>query len=155
MIGGPESGLAGGPEIVASRSVFYPDSERVMGWDVTEQGFAIVLSSSVPSVVHQHVRGDIERFLADHGLSLSDISSWVCHPGGPKVLEAMEDALELKNGELAVTWDSLARVGNLSSSSVLLVLEETIARRRPPPGSWGLMLAMGPAFCSELVLLRW
>ncbi len=155
VVGGRKSGLSGGPEVVASRSVFYPDSERVMGWDVTEQGFAIVLSSSVPSVVHEHVRRDVDRFLADHGLSLADVSSWVCHPGGPKVLEAMEDALELRNGELEVTWNSLARVGNLSSASVLLVLEETIAHRRPPAGSWGLMLAMGPAFCSELVLLRW
>ncbi|GAB4222932.1 MAG: 3-oxoacyl-[acyl-carrier-protein] synthase III C-terminal domain-containing protein [Acidobacteriota bacterium] len=155
VVGGPDSGLDAGPEIVASRSVFYPDSERVMGWDVTERGLGIVLSASVPQVVREHIRGDVDRFLADHGLTLRDIATWVCHPGGPKVLEAMEQALELRDGELAVTWDSLEKVGNLSSTSVLLVLEETMARHRPPPGSWGMMLAMGPAFCSELVLLRW
>ncbi|RMF72004.1 MAG: type III polyketide synthase [Acidobacteria bacterium] len=155
VVGGAESGLEGGPQIIASRSVFYRDTERVMGWDVTERGLGIVLSSSVPRVVRDHVREDVDAFLADHGLTRADIRSWVCHPGGPKVLEAMEEALELDGEALALTWDSLANVGNLSSTSVLLVLEQTMAERRPPPGSWGLMLAMGPAFCSELVLLRW
>jgi alkylresorcinol/alkylpyrone synthase len=144
-----------GPQIVATRSVFYPDTERVMGWDVTSDGFQVVLSADVPEVVRRHVRGDVERFLADQGLTLDQIGSWVCHPGGPKVLRAFEEALELHGGELGVTWESLARVGNLSSASVLMVLADTMADRRPPPDTWGLLLALGPGFCSELVLLRW
>jgi alkylresorcinol/alkylpyrone synthase len=146
---------ASGPRIVATRSVFYPDSERVMGWDISETGFKIVLSGDVPVVAREKLRPDVDAFLADQGLTRADITSWVCHPGGPKVLEAMQESLELPEGALDVTWRSLREVGNLSSTSVLLVLEETLENHRPPPGSWGMLLAMGPGFCSELVLLRW
>jgi len=146
---------ADGPEVVATRSIFYPDSERVMGWDISERGFQIVLSAEVPEVVDRHLRGDVDAFLADHGLARRDIATWVAHPGGPKVLEAMERALEVEREALALTWKSLAEVGNLSSASVLMVLADTLAARRPSAGSWGLLLALGPGFCSELVLLRW
>lgn len=153
LVGGERE--AHGPRVVASRSVFYPDSEQVMGWDVTSGGFRVVLSAEVPQVVGQHIRGDVDRFLADQGLALDDIASYVCHPGGPKVLEAFEEALELPREALQLTWDSLAQVGNLSSASVLMVLRDTMEFRRPPAGSYGLMMAMGPGFCSELVLLQW
>lgn len=153
VIGGAESGLRG-PRVVATRSVFYPDSERVMGWDVTEHGLGIVLSAGVPDVVRKHVRRDVDAFLASCGLGRADIDAWICHPGGPKVLEAMEEALELPEDALALTWKSLAEVGNLSSTSVLLVLRETLDTRAPAPGRHALMMAMGPGFCSELVLLR-
>jgi alkylresorcinol/alkylpyrone synthase len=146
---------ADGPEIVATRSVFYPDSERVMGWDISETGFRIVLSADVPRVVSDFLRRDVDAFLEEYELTRADISSWVCHPGGPKVLEAMQEALELPEGALDVTWRSLREVGNLSSTSVLLVLADTLENHRPEPGSWGMLLAMGPGFCSELVLLRW
>ena len=150
-----ENRPASGPRIVASRSVFYPDSERVMGWDISETGFKIVLSSDVPLVARDKLRPDVDAFLAEHGLTRSDIASWVCHPGGPKVLEAMQESLELPPGALDVTWRSLREVGNLSSTSVLLVLAETLENHRPPSGSYGMLLAMGPGFCSELVLLEW
>jgi alkylresorcinol/alkylpyrone synthase len=147
-----------GPAILATRSVFYPGTERVMGWDVRSSGFQIVLSAEVPEVVEGHLRADVDAFLAEQGLSRADIDSWVCHPGGPKVLEAMARAIEAPEGALDLTWQSLAEVGNLSSTSVLLVLEATMADRegrRPVRGSYGMLLAMGPGFCSELVLLRW
>jgi alkylresorcinol/alkylpyrone synthase len=150
-----ENRPADGPRIVDSRSVFYHDSERVMGWDISETGFKIVLSADVPVVAREKLGPDVESFLAEHGLTIADISSWVCHPGGPKVLEAMEESLELPAGALDVTWRSLREVGNLSSTSVLLVLEETLEKHRPAPGSYGMVIAMGPGFCSELVLLRW
>jgi len=143
-----------GPRVVDSRSSFYADTERVMGWDVSERGFKVVLSAEVPDMVRRHLRHDVDAFLADHGLARSDVSVWVSHPGGPRVLEAMQEALELPDGALAGAWRTLREVGNLSSTSVLLVLAEALASP-PPPGSWGLMSAMGPGFCSELVLLRW
>jgi len=143
-----------GPQVVATRSVFYPDTERVMGWDISERGFQIVLSADVPDMVRDHLRGDVDRFLADHGLSRADIAVWIAHPGGPKVLEAMQDALELPEGALDRAWRTLREKGNLSSTSVLLVLGEVL-EDPPRPGSYGLMTAMGPGFCSELVLLRW
>ncbi|MEO8504833.1 MAG: 3-oxoacyl-[acyl-carrier-protein] synthase III C-terminal domain-containing protein [Acidobacteriota bacterium] len=147
---------ASGPTVLASRSVFYHDSERVMGWDISERGFQIVLSADVPEVVREHLREDVDRFLAEHSLTRNAIGSWVCHPGGPKVLQAMEQALELPSSALEITWKSLREVGNLSSTSVLLVLQETLAApHRPPPGTLGMLLALGPGFCSELVLLRW
>lgn len=146
---------AKGPRVLASESVFYRDSERVMGWDISEKGFQVVLSAAVPEVVRDHLRPDVDRFLADQGLTRRDISSWVAHPGGPKVLEAMEEALEVPREALGVTWQSLREIGNLSSASVLMVLEETMAHHRPEPGSLGMLLALGPGFCSELVLLGW
>lgn len=149
------SAPASGPEIIATRSIFYRDSERVMGWDISESGFQIVLSADVPKVVEEHLRADVDAFLALQGLARRDIASWVCHPGGPKVLAAMEQALETPPRALELTWKSLAEVGNLSSTSVLLVLEATLDARRPPAGSFGMLLALGPGFCSELVLLRW
>ncbi|HEX2251673.1 MAG TPA: 3-oxoacyl-[acyl-carrier-protein] synthase III C-terminal domain-containing protein [Thermoanaerobaculia bacterium] len=146
---------AEGPRVLATRSVFYPETERVMGWDISQRGFQIVLSAEVPEVARRHLGPDVDRFLADHGLTRADVGSWVCHPGGPKVLEAMQEALELPDGALEVTWRSLREVGNLSSTSVLLVLEDTLYRHRPPAGTLGVLLAMGPGFCSELVLLEW
>lgn len=144
-----------GPRVIASRSVFYPDSERVMGWDISDRGFQIVLSAEVPDVVRTHLRGDVDGFLSEHGLCRSDISNWISHPGGPKVLEAMQDTLDLPHDALELSWKTLRQVGNLSSTSVLLVLEEVLEGPRPPRGTWGMMLALGPGFCSELVLLKW
>jgi len=118
-----------------------------------------VLSAGVPEVITTYVGDDVGDFLADHELKTIDIARWVCHPGGPKVLEAMQQALDLHDGQLDVTWRSLAAIGNLSSSSVLHVLADTIDGRdgveRPEPGTPGLVLAMGPGFCAEMVLLRW
>ena len=146
-------GLAG-PHVVATRSVFYPDTEGVMGWNIGTDGFKIVLSAEVPDMVTRHLRGDVDRFLADQGLDYLDIATWIAHPGGPKVLEAMEAVFPLPEGALERTWRSLREVGNLSSASVLMVLREAL-ETPPPPGSYGLLIAMGPGFCSELVLLRW
>jgi alkylresorcinol/alkylpyrone synthase len=145
----------GGPRILATKSIFYPDTEHVMGWDISEKGFKIVLSREVPEVVETHLAADVDAFLAEHGLARADIGCFVIHTGGPKVLEATQAALGLPAGALDASWDCLRRMGNLSSASVLCVLEEIQMRRTPAPGTWGLLAAMGPAFCSELVLLRW
>ena len=155
VVSGSEVDGADGPEIVATRSTFYPDTEHVMGWDISEKGFRIVLSREVPEVVLTNLGRDVDGFLADHRLSRRDVGSWVIHTGGPKVLEATEAALGLPEGALDVSWECLRRTGNLSSASVLFVLEEVMQRRRPAPGTWGILAAMGPGFCSEVVLLRW
>jgi len=143
-----------GPRVLAARSRLYPDSERAMGWDVTSGGLRIVLDAGVPDLIRQHVRADVDGFLADQGLTRADIGWWVCHPGGPKVLQALEVALELPRSAVSMTWDSLARIGNLSSASVLHILEDTLRDRPPAPGSKGILMAMGPGFCLELVLLE-
>jgi alkylresorcinol/alkylpyrone synthase len=144
-----------GPDVVTTRSRFYPDTEKVMGWDVGGSGFRIVLAASVADVVESNLGDDMKMFLDDQDLAVPDIARWVAHPGGPKVLLAVQKALDLPDGALRHAWDSLASVGNLSSSSVLHVLHATLADVAPPAGSHGVLLAMGPGFCAELVLLRW
>jgi len=156
VLSGPDRPPAGAaPRVLATRSVFYPDTERIMGWDVVDGGFKVVLSAKVPSLVTEHVRSDVDRFLSDQGLSRADIRHWIAHTGGPKVLQAFETALELPPEALRRSWDSLRRTGNLSSASVLFVLSELLASGEPQPGDLGLLMAMGPGFCAELVLLRW
>jgi alkylresorcinol/alkylpyrone synthase len=144
-----------GPEILATKSIFYPHTERVMGWDISEKGFRIVLSPEVPDTVTKHLGKDVDAFLAEQGHKRSDIKTWVMHTGGPKVLEATATALGLSEKDLAASWECLRKVGNISSTSVLLVLEDVYTNRRPEPGSLSILAAMGPGFCSELVLLRW
>ncbi len=144
-----------GPRVVATESVFYPDTEDVMGWDFLDSGFKVVLSARVPDMVLENVRGNVDGFLGKHGLKRSDITHWVAHTGGPKVLEAFESSLELPPGALARSWESLRSVGNLSSASVLYVLSDLLEAKVAKPGDLGLMMAMGPGFCAELVLLRW
>lgn len=144
-----------GPRVLATRSVFYPDSEHVMGWDISEKGFRIVLSKEVPEVVEQHLAQDMDAFLASQHLTRNDIGNWILHTGGPKVLQATQTALGLSPADLDASWHCLRRMGNLSSASVLAVLEETIEHRRPSAGTYSVLAAMGPGFCSELVLLQW
>jgi alkylresorcinol/alkylpyrone synthase len=144
-----------GPRVLATRSTFYPDTEDVMGWDISEKGFRIVLSRNVPEIVEQHLAKDVDAFLGERNLCRKDIGAWIMHTGGPKVLEATAHALELPKAALEASWQSLAKVGNLSSVSVLLVLEDFMMHRRPAPGNLSILAAMGPGFCSELVLLEW
>ena len=144
-----------GPQIRATRSVFYRGTERVMGWDVVDSGFKVVLSPQVPQLVRERLRGDVDDFLTAQGLRRSDIDHFICHSGGPKVLEAFEEALEVPRAALQRSWDSLQTVGNLSSASVLFVLADLLDAGVARPGDKGLLLAMGPGFCAELVLLEW
>ena len=154
IVAGADCGLAG-PTILATRSVFYPDTEEMMGWDISEKGFRIVLSREIPNLVRNNLAHDVDEFLATRGLTRADIGSWALHTGGPKILEATAEALGLNDGQLDVSWECLRRTGNLSSASVLVVLDEVMKNRRPAPGTLGILAAMGPGFCSEFVLLEW
>jgi alkylresorcinol/alkylpyrone synthase len=154
IVAGDDCELAG-PEIIDTQSVFYPDTLNVMGWDISEDGFKVVLSPKVPEVIANHLGEDADKLLRKNGLTRSDIGCWILHTGGPKILRATQNALGINESALAASWDCLRRMGNLSSASVLMVLEETMSRRRPAPGTWSVLGAMGPGFCSELVLLRW
>ncbi len=138
-----------GPKVVAAASTFYPNTEKAMGWDITEEGFTLVLSPEVPAIIREHLPVDLAAFLAENGLRREDITSWVLHTGGPKVLEAMAEAAGVTREECALSWDSLRKVGNLSSASVLFVLEDTVEQRRPAPASIGILAAIGPGFCGQ------
>lgn len=143
------------PAVLDSCAAFFPDSERMMGWDVVDTGFKIVLDPKVPELVERELPRLIDPFLSAHGLAREDIEAWIVHPGGPKVIRAVQRALGLDDAQVEATRDGLARFGNLSSASVLFLLDEFRRRRRPRPGSHGLLFALGPAFCAEVVLLRW
>lgn len=143
-----------GPTIIDSKSHLYPDTERAMGWDIGASGLKVVLGPEVPDLVTMYLADDVKALLAAHDLDLTDVGVWVAHPGGPKVLTAVQDALDLPAAHFEKTWQSLAEVGNLSSASVLHVLDATMATT-PAPGTYGLLFAMGPGFCAELVLLQW
>ncbi len=144
-----------GPRVRATRSVFYPNTERIMGWDLVDTGFKVVLSAKVPELVMGHIRGDVDTFLDAHGLARSDVTHWIAHTGGPKVLKAFEDALELPPEALRRSWASLQELGNLSSASVLHVLGELLDSGDARPGDRGVLMAMGPGFCGELLLVEW
>lgn len=142
-----------GPRVVDSASRLYAGTAEAMGWDVRPSGLRIVLGAEVPDLVRQNVGRDVAAFLAGRGLGIEDVGWWVCHPGGPKVIDSLADALGLPHTALTHTTESLRTVGNLSSASVLHILDAALGDR-PEPGSLGLMMAMGPGFSLELVLLE-
>jgi alkylresorcinol/alkylpyrone synthase len=143
-----------GPKVLATRSRTYPDTTGALGWNIGGDGFQIVLSAEISTVVEKYLGDDVRKFLADHGLTTTDVSTWLLHAAGPKVIDAVENVLELPPDALERTRNSLRDNGNLSSVSVLDILHATMADP-PSPGSIGLMIAMGPGFSAELVLLSW
>jgi len=139
--------------IVEGRSAFFPNTERIMGWDVVNSGFKVVLDSRVPQVVSENFPKIVSGLLEERHMRREDIGFYIAHPGGPKVLSAIEAALDLPAGDLKLSWESLKKFGNLSSASVLFVLSEFL--KNPESQSpWGLMASMGPAFCAEVTLLK-
>lgn len=146
--------MIGGPRVLATRSRLFPDTVDVMGWNVSANGFQLVMSRDVPRMAQDYLGDEVDDFLAGHGLTTADVSAWICHPGGPKVLDAMEEALAVPAVEFRHSWQSMRDNGNISSASVLDVLNRTLAEP-PAAGSIGLMLAMGPGFSFELLLLSW
>jgi alkylresorcinol/alkylpyrone synthase len=144
-----------GPRIIATRSEVYPDSADALGWRLASGGFRIVLLAELADVVEQRLGDTVSSFLATQGLTVDDITSWVCHPGGPKVIDAIQKSLKLPDSAVEASRRSLAEVGNLSSVSVLHVLEKTMDTCQPLPGEFGLMIGLGPGVSAELVLFRW
>jgi alkylresorcinol/alkylpyrone synthase len=143
------------PSIIGSLSTTYPDTLDVMGWRISSEGFKIVLSRDLPSIVTSLVRENIEELLAMHSISIGDISHYITHPGGAKVMEAYESALGLSNGELRNSYAILREYGNMSSATVLFILERVLKQTKDAVGEYGLASALGPGFSSELVLLKW
>ncbi|GAA3917784.1 type III polyketide synthase [Streptomyces lacrimifluminis] len=145
---------APGPELTDTHSWLIPDTEDILGWDIGSHGFKILLAPEVPTLTEEYVPKAAHDFLNRHGLTPSQIGSWIVHGGGPKVLTAVEQALGLPPQALNLTRQSLAARGNLSSVSVLDVLHRAL-KSPPPPGTPGLVTAMGPGFSIEQVLLHW
>ena len=143
------------PRVIATRSEVYPDSGGALGWRLGPDGFRIVLTAELAEVVARRLGESVTGFLAEHGLTIDDIGTWICHPGGPKVLDAAQRALKLPADALASSRRSLALAGNMSSASVLHILELTVADNAPAAGTFGMMIGLGPGVSAELLLLQW
>jgi predicted naringenin-chalcone synthase len=143
-----------GPRVLGTRSRVLESTVDVMGWNVGSGGFQLVMSRDVPKMADDYLRDEVDGFLVTHGLSVADISTWVCHPGGPKVLDSIEHAMGLPTEALVHSRNSMRENGNISSASVLDVLRRTVAEP-PAEGEFGVMVAMGPGFSFELLLLQW
>ena len=143
------------PRVVDSQSQFFPQTEHIMGWDVTNSGFKVMLSADIALLAQTQVRPSMEDFLGRHELTIADIDHWLVHPGGPKVIQALEDGLGLADETLFLSWETLAEAGNISSASVLVILDKFMKRVQPQTGEYGMLMAMGPGFSAELVLLQW
>ena len=146
---------ASGPRIIASESFLFPNSLDAMGFDLRDSGFHIVLSKDVPQLIRDRIKGLVDGFLAREGLTREDISAFILHPGGQKLLSFMEAELDLTRTDTEFSWDVLRRFGNLSSASVLFILQDFLSKREMPSGSYGLLMAFGPGFTAEMILLQW
>jgi len=155
VVGGGARHTPGVAQVVATRSILYPQTEDMLGWDLVDGGFKIVLSARLASLIGEKIEGEVDSFLAEQGLVRSSIHHWIAHTGGPKILEALESSLALPEGALARSWRNLAEVGNLSSASVLFILEDFVQGKVGNPGEYGVLIGMGPGFSIEMLLLRW
>lgn len=143
-----------GVEIIDSQSTLWPDTYEVMGWDIMNEGMQVVFAKSIPEVIRKLMKQNAEEFLAKHGLGLRDITHFILHPGGARVMDAYEEVFQLPPERLRHSAEVLAEYGNMSSPTVLFVLERFLKERNGHPKAYGLLTAVGPGFSSENLLLR-
>ncbi len=155
VVAGAERTNSATPRVLATRSILYPDTQRIIGWDVVDGGFKIVLSAHLTQLVRSNIAREVDDFLAANDLKRAGIAHWIAHTGGPKVLRILEEELHLPDDALARSWRSLKTTGNLSSASVLFMLDDIMNSPDAQPGEYGVMIAMGPGFSVELVLFGW
>ena len=148
-------GQAKGPRILASETYTFPDSLGAMGFDLKDSGFHILLSKDVPEMIGEKIEGLVDGFLSRHGLTRPDIKGWILHPGGSRLLGNVEKALGLAKTETQPSWDVLGSVGNLSSATILFILQEWLEKRPLKPGDIAMAAAFGPGFSAEFLLIQW
>ena len=142
------------PHIVNTASKWMPDSENVMGWNIKNNGLHVVFSKSIPSIISSWLGPFIDEFLTEHNLSKDQLINFVAHPGGKKVLQAYEETLQLEEKQTSISKDVLKKHGNMSSPTVLYVLEQFMLKENHKD-DLGLLVALGPGFCGEAILLNW
>ena len=140
-----------GPEIIGCGEHTWPDSLSVMGWDVTDKGLSVIFSKDIPSIVRKDMRKIVDDFLNIHRVDKNDIMEFLCHPGGAKVLDAIQEALNIKPNQLRHARDVLRNYGNMSAATVMFVLEAGLNNAKS--GHY-LMSSFGPGFTAGLVLLQ-
>jgi alkylresorcinol/alkylpyrone synthase len=151
---GSDSGGGAGPEILGSYSTTWPGTEDLMGWEIVEAGFKVQLSRSVPELVRERMSENLGAACSWVGIEPEDLLHFVTHPGGAKVLEAFEEILGLDPGGLALSREVLHDHGNMSSVTVLFILQRLLESGECSPGEHGVVTAMGPGFSAEHVFFR-
>ena len=146
---------APGPRILVSETYTFPDSLGAMGFDLKDSGFHILLAKDVPEMIGEKIEGLVDGFLSRHGLTRPDIKGWILHPGGARLLGNVEKALGLTHCQTQPSWDVLANVGNLSSATILFILQEWLEKRPLKKGDIAMAAAFGPGFSAEFLLLQW
>jgi alkylresorcinol/alkylpyrone synthase len=155
LVGADHPRARSGPaRVVAAESVFFPATTHLMGFHLRNSGLHIILDKGLAPFVRREVAGGVDAFLASQGLKRSDITRWVMHPGGRRIIEVMAERLGLDQSHLAPTEAVLSEHGNMSSVTVLFVLDEILRRERPRPGERGLLGAFGPGFGAEFALVE-
>jgi alkylresorcinol/alkylpyrone synthase len=144
-----------GPKILVSETYTFPNSLDAMGFDLRDSGFHILLAKDVPEMIGAKIRGLVEGFLERCGRKSEEIKGWILHPGGARLLANVEAELGLKKCDTQPSWDILANVGNLSSATILFILQEWLEKRPLQPGEYALAAAFGPGFSAEFLLLQW
>lgn len=146
---------ARGPKIMVSETYTFPDSIGAMGFDLRDSGFHILLAKDVPEMIGEKIRDLVDDFLQRHGKQFADIKGWILHPGGARLLGNVEIALGLTKCQTQPSWDVLGNVGNLSSATILFILQEWLEKRPLKAGEYALAAAFGPGFSAEFLLLQW
>jgi alkylresorcinol/alkylpyrone synthase len=144
-----------GVRVLETLSHIFPASTGALGFDLHEDGFHSVISKDIPAILKSEIAALVDKLAARGGLTREDLTCFVLHPGGKKILGAVEDGLGLPREATQPSWDVLRDYGNQSSASVLFVLHEWLTKRRPAPGAHGVLAAFGPGLSTELLLLRW
>ena len=137
--------------IIASGEYTWDQSLDVMGWDVKDDGLAVVFSKDIPSLVRNNFKQALDDFLLINNIKFEDINNFVCHPGGIKVIEALEDILKIKNGGLEISRDILKKYGNMSAATVLFVLEKSLSLNKK--GKY-LVTSLGPGFTAGFLIIE-
>jgi len=146
---------AAGPRILASETYTFPDSLGAMGFDLRDSGFHILLAKDVPEMIGARIKGLVDGFLSRHGQTFGAIRGWILHPGGSRLLSNVEQELGLCKCDTQPSWDILGKVGNLSSATILFILQEWLEKRPLKKGEHALAAAFGPGFSAEFLLLQW
>jgi predicted naringenin-chalcone synthase len=151
IVGVPDGDGAAGWRLAANGSCLFPDSEYAMTWHVGDHGFDMMLSTRVPNLINQNLRPWLEAWLGERQLRIADVGSWAVHPGGPRVLACVEESLGLPAGATSVSREILASCGNMSSPTVLFILDRLRRRQAPLPC---VALGFGPGLVAEGALFR-
>lgn len=144
-----------GPKVLDSESFTLPGSMDALGFDLRDTGFHIVLSKELPQLVRDKIKGLVENFLGRHNLTPQEMAAYLLHPGGQKLLVCIEEELGLQRHHTEFSWDVLRDYGNISSATILFILQEWLTKKQMKPGDYGLVAGFGPGFSSELLLLQW